>query len=906
MSSESVSTKAPVVLEPQGRSDHTYDVHPMYIDPNLPEGWSREVRQRKEGRSAGKYDVYIFSPSGKKFRSRTELERYVEEEGIDVDPQSIDFTVRGKKAGGDHQHKPVKKKIKPSASLPVPDKYKSEKKRKDSSPKKELKQLKSSPKKTPKTLSGKLVVKMKFGPPIKMTKLKDKHKATNGGVEVQEGTDPSENKHSDIEDDLLKIKQPPPPPPPPEENKQIKETKVKITKVKRSSSQSESDSSEPKSKKRKSSVEQVDKKMERRKSSEVKQERRKSSESKLDRRKSSDSSKSDRRKSVDKKDTVKIDPVNRELQVLENIRASSRSARYKKKQEMLESQASREEAEQSGDDSIGDVHGKYEPYVDYDAEDEVDTAEEADEDGHGTPHVFTGMVKYAYIHTPPMKYSPGSLILTRSDEAWLLEVLLDNTKSDEPVVATHLTSQSIEKVEISERFVLEVFSPESGFVSVQLKPDVDTARRMAQLRAIMDDAVKIGKDEDDESFEDRIVVSADLQGIDDGFHVENNNVQKVVVMENPESILDPASLSAVVNTNDENGITFPEDLPENRESEGCDDLSNFNVELINTSEILKGDNSKFSFTSEEEQVFNVTDSVTVQDAYLTSVKMGHFNGMEEHAYFTALNAESSPKRSRNSSQSSSSGKTPESSRRRASYEYVNNRQTPNRRLSTETSEINSPKRSRTASVGNVRSPGSKLLNYDSTEDETVIHGSDSEELDVQTPPASPPHPEVESQYFLNGIFMPQPQLHRDMHWTPPKSPYNLVQESLFHDPWKLLIATIFLNRTTGTAAIPLLWKFLNKWPNPDAARKGDVVAMARILQPLGLHEKRANTIIRFSNEYLTKSWKYPIELYGIGKYGNDSYRIFCVDEWKQVRPEDHKLNLYHSWLTDNAKTLGLD
>ena len=34
-------------------------------------------------------------------------------------------------------------------------------------------------------------------------------------------------------------------------------------------------------------------------------------------------------------------------------------------------------------------------------------------------------------------------------------------------------------------------------------------------------------------------------------------------------------------------------------------------------------------------------------------------------------------------------------------------------------------------------------------------------------------------------------------WTPPRSPYNLVQESLFHDPWKLLVATIFLNRTKG-------------------------------------------------------------------------------------------------------------
>ena len=34
-------------------------------------------------------------------------------------------------------------------------------------------------------------------------------------------------------------------------------------------------------------------------------------------------------------------------------------------------------------------------------------------------------------------------------------------------------------------------------------------------------------------------------------------------------------------------------------------------------------------------------------------------------------------------------------------------------------------------------------------------------------------------------------------FAPPKSPYGLIQEDLFEDPWKLLIATIFLQRTTG-------------------------------------------------------------------------------------------------------------
>ncbi len=34
-------------------------------------------------------------------------------------------------------------------------------------------------------------------------------------------------------------------------------------------------------------------------------------------------------------------------------------------------------------------------------------------------------------------------------------------------------------------------------------------------------------------------------------------------------------------------------------------------------------------------------------------------------------------------------------------------------------------------------------------------------------------------------------------YAPPVSPYGLVQEQLWEDPWKLLIATIFLHRTTG-------------------------------------------------------------------------------------------------------------
>uniref|UniRef100_UPI0037E96F07 methyl-CpG-binding domain protein 4 n=1 Tax=Semicossyphus pulcher TaxID=241346 RepID=UPI0037E96F07 len=142
-------------------------------------------------------------------------------------------------------------------------------------------------------------------------------------------------------------------------------------------------------------------------------------------------------------------------------------------------------------------------------------------------------------------------------------------------------------------------------------------------------------------------------------------------------------------------------------------------------------------------------------------------------------------------------------------------------------------------------------------------------------------------------------------WTPPRSPYNLVQETLFHDPWKLLVATIFLNKTSGKMAIPVLWQFFERYPSAQVTREADWKPMSELIRPLGLYELRAKILVRFSDEYLTKQWRYPIELHGIGKYGNDSYRIFCVEEWREVTPKDHMLNKYHAWLWENHETLGI-
>eukprot|EP00795_Rhopilema_esculentum_P006869 gene6869-12469_t len=143
--------------------------------------------------------------------------------------------------------------------------------------------------------------------------------------------------------------------------------------------------------------------------------------------------------------------------------------------------------------------------------------------------------------------------------------------------------------------------------------------------------------------------------------------------------------------------------------------------------------------------------------------------------------------------------------------------------------------------------------------------------------------------------------HMEGIYKPPKSPYNLIQEVLYENPWKLLVATIFLNKTSGKLAIPVMWKFFELWPDPETTMYADWKEIAVLLKPLGLHERRSRSLVKLSSDFLTKNWTYPIELYGIGKYGNDSYRIFCLGEWRDVRPNDHKLNLYHEWIVEQDR-----
>ncbi|XP_044067904.1 methyl-CpG-binding domain protein 4 isoform X2 [Siniperca chuatsi] len=133
----------------------------------------------------------------------------------------------------------------------------------------------------------------------------------------------------------------------------------------------------------------------------------------------------------------------------------------------------------------------------------------------------------------------------------------------------------------------------------------------------------------------------------------------------------------------------------------------------------------------------------------------------------------------------------------------------------------------------------------------ITRGSCTPVRDSQNKSKSMEDKRKTSSYFSRkplGDGLSPPKRKAFKKWTPPRSPYNLVQETLFHDYWKLLVATIFLNKTSGKMAIPVLWQFFERYPSAEVTREAEWKPMSELMKPLGLYELRAKTLIRFSGD----------------------------------------------------------
>ena len=204
-----------------------------------------------------------------------------------------------------------------------------------------------------------------------------------------------------------------------------------------------------------------------------------------------------------------------------------------------------------------------------------------------------------------------------------------------------------------------------------------------------------------------------------------------------------------------------------------------------------------------------------------------------------------------------------------------------------------------------------------------------------------------SPYFPNK---PRPQFLSCLPFPSLSAPkFGLMQERLAHDPFRLLIATIFLNRTKGEHAMPVFFQLMEKYPTIEALASAQVEHITEIIHKLGFQHQRARKCVEMAKEWQKsppaksrrfRKINYPLKgdgrdipqgetvgdddgrvaweishLPGLGPYSHDSWRIFCRDnlrglpksdekedstgfepEWKRVLPTDKELRAYLTWM----------
>lgn len=135
---------------------------------------------------------------------------------------------------------------------------------------------------------------------------------------------------------------------------------------------------------------------------------------------------------------------------------------------------------------------------------------------------------------------------------------------------------------------------------------------------------------------------------------------------------------------------------------------------------------------------------------------------------------------------------------------------------------------------------------------------------------------------------------------PSLSPYGLIQESLWPDEWKCLVACQMLNRTSKKQVEKVLSRFFTSWPNPADFLQADPAEVSSMIATLGFKNRRTKNLFDMTRKYCTGNWRHASELPGIGVYASRAWEIFFKDELGDDPPEDHALVLYWRWRKANA------
>jgi methyl-CpG-binding domain protein 4 len=109
--------------------------------------------------------------------------------------------------------------------------------------------------------------------------------------------------------------------------------------------------------------------------------------------------------------------------------------------------------------------------------------------------------------------------------------------------------------------------------------------------------------------------------------------------------------------------------------------------------------------------------------------------------------------------------------------------------------------------------------------------------------------------------------------------------------WQHMVAVIMLNQTGRKPVKTIFPIFMSHWPHPFEFLKATEEEVKDVIRPLGMVNVRYKRLCRMTEDFLTWDCNNATQLYGIGKYGSDSYEIFFKKNY-QVKPTDKELIRY--------------
>jgi methyl-CpG-binding domain protein 4 len=120
---------------------------------------------------------------------------------------------------------------------------------------------------------------------------------------------------------------------------------------------------------------------------------------------------------------------------------------------------------------------------------------------------------------------------------------------------------------------------------------------------------------------------------------------------------------------------------------------------------------------------------------------------------------------------------------------------------------------------------------------------------------------------------------------------DLMVQQQVDGAWQHFVGVIMLNQTGRKAVKTTLPEFLYWFPNPNTLINANEEFVKSIIKPLGMMNVRYTRLVKMSKDYLTWNGDDATMLYGIGKYGSDSYEIFFKNNYL-VEPTDKELQRY--------------